>query len=433
VNNRMGEYESGELIGSGEYGDVYEGLRTGDNWQCAIKMLRESVGPEILMRFRREVRIQEKLNHENIVPIIEYNLDDDRPWFVMPKAKYNLRRYLQDFHGEDELWIINQIAAGLEYAHANNVIHRDIKPDNILFFEDEHGSRYIAISDFGLGRFINRDTATLTFTNIGLGTIAYMAPEQFTQANEADIRADVYAFGKIIYEVLTGDISPSLDINYYNAPRKFLYIIMKCREKDQMKRYQTIKDLIRDLDLATENDDLFIKPTEAVRREIKTSMEELEYTLERVEKITQIIINNINDIKFLLEILPELSPGLLKLIADSNKDIFINIIQSYDNALCGTISFDYCDIVADFYEKIFDKLNLDDVRTMILRRLAELGPRRNRYYVGRVFARIVNKITDQTLIFEIVNIFESDKSKITWHKVYLNEYILPTAIKSIIK
>ena len=108
-------------------------------------------------------------------------------------------------------------------------------------------------------------------------------------------------------------------------------------------------------------------------------------------------------------------------------------MRSYDNTLCETISYEYCDTVADFYEKLFDKLNFDDIRTMILRRLAELGPRRNRYYVGKVFARIVNKTTDKALIFEIVNIFESDKSKIAWHKTYLNEYVLPTAIKGIIK
>jgi len=429
----MGEYEYSELIGSGENCDVYECLRTDDNWHCAIKMLRESVKPETSKRFRREVRIQEKLSHKNIVPIIEYNLDDDRPWFVMPRAIYNLRDYLELIYGEDEIWIIYEIAAGLEYAHVNNVIHRDLKPDNILFFKDERDNKYIAISDFGLGRFINRDTIALTYTNIGLGTIAYMAPEQFMQADEADIRADIYALGRIIYEVLTGDVSSSFDINYDNAPRNFLYIIMKCREKDPGKRYQTIHDLLRDLDLATESDDVFIKPTDTVRREIKTSLEELEYSPERVEKITQVLVDNISDTKFLLEILPELSPGLLKLIAENNKDIFRKIMRSYDNTLCETISYEYCDTVANFYEKLFDKLNFDDIRTMILRRLAELGPRRNRYYVGKVFARIVNKTTDKALIFEIVNIFESDKSKITWHKTYLNEYVLPAAIKGIIK
>lgn len=105
----MVKFNVGEKIGSGGFGCVYECKREEDSWPCALK---ECIDKNNAKRFIREVRMQAPLRHENIVPIIAQNLEDEPPWFVMPLAKYNLREYLSIFHGEEEVWIIREISNG---------------------------------------------------------------------------------------------------------------------------------------------------------------------------------------------------------------------------------------------------------------------------------------------------------------------------------
>lgn len=114
-----------------------------------------------------------------MVPILGVKLDAEPPWFAMPRANMSLRDHLNRHGGDEEsVWIVQEIAHGLQHAHENGVIHRDLKPENVLFFSDEDNEPYVAVSDFGLGRLISRDSPSLTDTNIRMGTVEYMAPEQ---------------------------------------------------------------------------------------------------------------------------------------------------------------------------------------------------------------------------------------------------------------
>jgi len=157
----------------------------------------------------------------------------------------NLRQILRDrkLTPEQGLKIVPQICDALQYAHGEGVVHRDIKPENILM--DKRGR--VKIADFGLAKLIGADApANLTMTNMVMGTPHYMAPEQVENPKGVDHRADIYAIGVVLYEMLTGE----LPIGRFEVPSKMVKIdvrldevVLKALEKSPDKRYQAASDI----------------------------------------------------------------------------------------------------------------------------------------------------------------------------------------------
>jgi len=431
-NEKMAKYQFGDVIGRGGFGEVLEGKRVEDGWQCAIKRLSVSADEEDRKRFYREVRMQAQLRHKNVVPIIGYNLKDDPPWFVMPRALFSLREYLTNHKGENELWIIYEIAAGIGHAHNNGVIHRDLKPENILFFQDQNNQLYVAVGDFGLGRFVTRDSPSLTQTNIRMGTIEYMAPEQYTDAKNVDPRADIYALGKVLYEILTGEI-PYPEMDYSKVPRKFIYIIQKACQNNREERYRSIKEMINDLDVITQEERLLTKPAEVIRDEVRAILEEQDFSASKIEKLARLLMENTDDNEVLTRILPELPDPILQSLIKNHISMFTTVFKAYDEAVSGALPFEYCDVVTDFYEKVFFWTDSDEVKVMIIKRLPNLGHSHNRWHVGIVFARIVSKINDPSLILAVKDVLQSDNDMAAWCKEYLDDYSLPSGIREALK
>ena len=212
--------------------------------ECVIKQPKDASDEEAIGRFKREVRITEGLAHKNIVLILGSDLEANPPWYAMPKAIMNLDQLLQESHGEELIWIFEEILGAISYAHSEGVIHRDIKPSNILIFRTKDQQLYSCVSDFGIGRFVDRDTVTLTQTDINLGTYHYMAPEQEVNAKDVDTRADIYSLGKVLYAILTGELPRiPLDFTHGSLPRKFVPLIQKATQNSADARYQTVASL----------------------------------------------------------------------------------------------------------------------------------------------------------------------------------------------
>lgn len=301
----MAKYRLGNRIGSGGFGEVYEAVREDDGTSCTIKRL-QSQNDEEVKRFRREVRIQARLQHRHIVPILEANLGDSPPWFVMPKAAMSLRDWISQRGGsEDHTWLIEQIAEGLAHAHENGVIHRDLKPENILVYVGDDKQAYAAISDFGLGRLITRDSPSLTPTHLTMGTVEYMAPELYVDAKDVDQRADIYSVGKILYEVLTA-IIPYPHLDYSKAPRRFVYIVQKACESDRDRRYQTVKEFLNDLELIAKGERLLTKPAEALRSEIERLLTEEDFSGRNLTELARLFAENTDDNTIMDQLLPKL-------------------------------------------------------------------------------------------------------------------------------
>jgi serine/threonine-protein kinase len=198
---RVGAYELGKLLGSGGMGHVYRATRNGGR-SAAVKILAAEVARDAkaVERFEREARAVERLDHPNVVRILEVGSARGHHYIAMELVSGpSFRRMIRESDDPRRvLGILAQVADGLAHAHERGVVHRDIKPDNVLV----NRSNRARVADFGLAR-VSGD-ASLTTTKQVIGTAKYMSPEQ-ARGDKAGAPSDVYSLGVMIYEAITGE------------------------------------------------------------------------------------------------------------------------------------------------------------------------------------------------------------------------------------
>ncbi len=258
---KIGIYEIKSELGRGGMATVYLAYDPRFEREVAVKVLPSELlhaDPQFRLRFEREAKIIARLEHSAIVPVYDVGEADGQPYFVM---RYMNGGSLSDrikaggLTIEDATRILSVIAPGLDEAHSNGIVHRDIKPSNILF--DKRGNPYI--SDFGIAKLSQAQSGNVTGSAI-IGTPAYMAPEQ-AQGTEVDGRADIYALGIILFEILTGkqpyeaDTPMAVAIKHITDPVPHIHqtnpklpesmdtIIQKAMAKDKTKRFSTAVEM----------------------------------------------------------------------------------------------------------------------------------------------------------------------------------------------
>jgi tetratricopeptide (TPR) repeat protein len=202
---RIGRYEIVEEIGRGGFATVYRARDPGLDQAVALKVLHGSYAgrPKVVQRFLEEARKTVRLRHRSIVRIFAVDEADGVPYIAMeylPGGTLADRLSGEPLPLDAVTAVVEQVAEALDYAHQRELIHRDVKPGNILFAEEGHA----VLVDFGLVKSLSE--SGLTTVGTSLGTPAYMAPEQVTMAAEIDVRADVYALGLVTFEMLTGRV-----------------------------------------------------------------------------------------------------------------------------------------------------------------------------------------------------------------------------------
>jgi serine/threonine protein kinase len=261
IGQSMGHYHILEQLGEGGMATVYKAYDTHLERDVAIKVIRLDQFPpaslqNVLARFEREAKSLARLTHPNIVNISDYGEQDKVPYLVM---EYLPGGTLKGRLGQPMKWqetckLLLPIAQALDYAHEQNLIHRDVKPSNILMTKKGQPM----LTDFGIAKILDAGGQTLTATGVGIGTPEYMAPEQWTGKTTA--QSDIYSLGVVMYEMLTGrtpytaDTPVAILLKQANEPlpRPKQYVpdlpeavekvLIKAMAKEPADRYQTMDD-----------------------------------------------------------------------------------------------------------------------------------------------------------------------------------------------
>jgi serine/threonine protein kinase len=239
-------------------GAVYKARQINLGRLVALKILSRSLAddPAFLERFEREARVLGRLNHTGIVTIFDSGTAGPFAYLLMEFVDgVNLRQAMQSggFSPMDALAVTREICSALEFAHSQGILHRDIKPENILIDHSGH----VKIADFGIAKLIGdhgNDHATLTANGAILGSMHYMAPEQFDSPARIDHRADIYSLGVVLYELLTGE----LPIGRFKPPSekstadaRIDEIVMRTLERERDARFKDVQQLKTHVDAAT--------------------------------------------------------------------------------------------------------------------------------------------------------------------------------------
>lgn len=266
IRNR---YIVSRKLGEGGMSDVYLATDTLLQREVAIKILRKELSndPVNLLRFQREANAASKLNHPNIVEIFDVGEEDGRHYIVMEVVRGKTLKELILARGtldvKESMLIMRQVIAAVAHAHTHNIIHRDIKPQNILVKDD--GS--VKIADFGIAMAM--DATQLTQVDSVMGSVHYMAPE-CARGESASVQSDVYALGVVFYELLSGQVPfaaevsvqvalkhmqadfPSVRATNSNIPQSIENVILKATAKNKNHRFTSANDMLHTLDDALE-------------------------------------------------------------------------------------------------------------------------------------------------------------------------------------
>ncbi len=263
---QIGNYRVIEEIGRGGFGRVYKCLDASMKRIVAVKLLLpEAAGSEHSSRFQLEAATTAKLNHPNLVVVYKFGEHEGMQFLAMEYLEgEDLQKRIRSattFPLFEKVGIMQQVAAGLHSAHESGVVHRDVKPSNIMLLRN--GS--VKIMDFGIARVTRNDASRLTKTGLIIGTLNYISPEQF-QTGDVDALCDIWSYGVMYYELLTGkypfqgESTANLMWAISNTepaplrplapdcPPALEEIVLRALSKDREQRYQSLEDLRLDVE-----------------------------------------------------------------------------------------------------------------------------------------------------------------------------------------
>ncbi len=269
---RIGSYVLRTLVGQGGMGSVWAANRVDSEEQVALKLVRADVAnPDALARFAREANLLVRLQHPSVARTFEGGVDKGIPYIVMEllvgRSLSAVLKKESPLPQDRALDLFLRACVGVAVAHSNDIVHRDIKPGNFFVIPEKDGSERVCLLDFGIAKLFDSDVeeATLTQTDMALGTPGYVAPEQFRNAKQADRRADIWSLGMMLFRLLTGQSPfPATSTGEYltkilseapirlrehrpSAPLSLEQVIVQCLRKDPAQRFGDVRSLVEAL------------------------------------------------------------------------------------------------------------------------------------------------------------------------------------------
>ena len=378
-------------IGQGGAGVVYD-VQKGN----AHYALKECVGmdEESLKRFARELRIIKSLNSPNIIKVIDEDMSSGNPYYIMEMCEESLKQAIENgLQIEQKYAYVLQACNGFANLHTNGIIHRDIKPGNVLIANGE-----AKISDFGLGKFEARDTTTITKDITSKGTPGFMAPEILNEGlfKDADIRSDIFSIGVLLYNVFSDGMMPT-PINTNSVPMEVLPIIKKCMEAEPSNRYQRVEEIINALHIVMNLEDDYLSMKSLVdtqRSMLALDFSKRAYALLIKSKGLTDLIDNIRTLS-----IPRLC-NIVHVVPDYADALSTLITKIYTNdAGQSWLQFTDIDVIVSACEALIDKVSDSQIKQDILSISLSLSIDYNRWECMKKVVKMANSLSESDISY----------------------------------
>lgn len=372
------KYKNIKQIGDGGFCDVF--LCEDENGKRFAKKVLRTTDQDSIDRFTREARLIREMRHPYLIPIVAIALTNSPPWFVMPLCKGTLDAEVPNLPGDDARInaLFRKILDAVAYIHEEGVVHRDLKPKNILFDSDDD----IFVSDFGLGRRLDSESTRYTASGEGAGSPKYMAPEQQADFKKADKRSDIYSLGRILFEFHTGKLrSVATDTN--GLPSGLAMVIDKCVETDPDNRYQSIAELRHAWMVVTGQLQTGSIDTECSKlaETLKTGRS-INKLSDEVGQLFDILLANMDNEDLIRETIIELPGWVVDKFVEKNRKQARALMRTFaENCMSQGWPFSYTDSIGAACNNIFNATQDHEVRSLMTVCAADVGAGHNRYYV----------------------------------------------------
>ena len=382
-------------IGEGGMGRVFKVQNGTDCFALKVCLEKDEAS---IKRFKREVRLMASIKHENVIEVLDENLDDLIPYFVMPLCKFSIDKKLDKLQANPELAIeiLLQVCNGINAIHLSGIIHRDIKPKNILISKDNK----VKISDLGLGKFNDRDSTILTGSNVYMGTQGYIPPEFFKSGGtkNANVKSDIYQLGKTIYNIFTNRNPTLIEKDILSGG--LLYIIQKCISDNPDNRYKSVGELENALNNYLLSLNPKTNPTNAYENLINIAKDYLkvnQYEKTNVEEIIQTLFYFKDDPETFFKKFNLIPKQVLEIIASNFPTLCSSIIDVYSTTTEryfkeSRIDFSEAELVANSMNRIFKESKDLETKIKAMRMTLFASVYCNRYNAMEVFDLMLQDI-----------------------------------------
>lgn len=391
IGEEINGYNIISPIGQGGAGIVYDVQKGSAHY--ALKECVE-LDEESLKRFARELRIANTINSPNIVKVIEADIQAEAPYYIMEMCEESLKQAAdKGLDIEQKYSYILQTCNGIAELHKNGIIHRDIKPGNILI-----SNGVAKVSDFGLGKFEDRDTTTITADITSKGTPGFMAPEIANEGHfkDADVKSDVFSIGALLYYVFSDGMIPS-PINPNSVPIEILPIVKKCLDAEPAKRYQNVEDIISSLHVTMDLEDNYLSMRSLIDAERSMAPSDFSKRAYAVLMKSSNIIDLIDNLRTLtiaklyniVSNMPEYGDGLSALI----KRVYT------DDSGQSWLQFTDVDIIVSACEKLINFVNEIQDKQDLIELSLFLSVNYNRWECMRKVVKMINGLRENEITY----------------------------------
>lgn len=394
----MIKWTTDSMIGKpGGFGQVYksrkiiDGVIQSEEYAKKVLMVKDN---DSIERFKKEVRLCKRLNHPNVVEIIDENLYLEPYYYIMNLYDCSMDTIIKDIKTDYERLrkIFNSIFDGVEYLHSQGTYHRDLKPENILMNSNDQ----LVLADLGLGIQLSSNSERLTRTGAYMGTPFYMSPEQMINAKNIDERTDIYSLGCIIYQSLVEDFNYILD--YSKIPASFEYVVRKATAENKEERFDSIASLRKAFTSAIDmaNEDFDKNFGMEIIAKLNSGISDVRF----ISKVSKYISENSEDVDYIHDLVMAFNVKQFKILECNHLETTKSLIKQFKiNIINQSWGFDYTDVIGRQCYNLIQIAEDKEIITDLIVVLVQVGVFHNRWYVMDLAREALYNVDDPVLSF----------------------------------